>query len=165
MLLAMRSHNGQTISRKDGYLFVLSSRCKTPVPTDGTEAEFMIVAALGTHPKGLIVEPVTADHKLVEHTGFECAGSMCRTTASTKDLVSPGWLTPGRVGDLIPVAENVNAGYLGRTEQPRTPGSAYVYGRENRLAGLPSVEDIDPKRWAALIAWRKTQASRQAAAA
>lgn len=152
MMLAMK-YDGKGVScRKDGTLFVLSTRVKEHVPTDGKEAEFMIVDVLGKHTQGFIVMPTT-NCVLVEHTGFECAGTMCSTTASVKDLASPGWLTPGRVGDLVHVAQNVNVGW-GQERRPKNPGRVFVAIGENRAAGLPDVCDVDHARWKALIAWR-----------
>lgn len=153
MKLAMQvDRNGGISCRKDGYLFALSKRVKEAVPTDGTEVEFMIVDLLGKHPLGLIVMPATGCI-LVEHTGFECSGSMCSTTARTKDNAGPGWLTPGRVQDLVYVAENINVRF-GEPGQDKTPGRVYVAHGENRAAGLPDIYDIDPYKWRGLIAHR-----------
>ena len=160
MMLAMRKDKNGISCRKNGYLFVLSKRIKDPVPTDGQEMEFMIVDLLGKHPKGLIVMPAT-NCFLVEHTGFECSGSMCSTTAWTKDRVSPGWLTPGRVQDLVHVAENVNVAWDGHNRRPKKPGRVYVAKGENRAAGFPDVSDIDPEKWERVLAWRHKLAERR----
>jgi hypothetical protein len=56
----------------------------------------------------------------VRHYGFECAGSMCATTASVDDLPDRNgksqrtWATPGRTG--IFEADNVSAGYTWKQE-------------------------------------------------
>jgi hypothetical protein len=157
MLLVMtkdRDRPDRISCRDQGYLFVLGRRATQPVNIDGRPQEFMITGALGTHAKGLIVEPVTTAYKLVAHNGFECAGTMCSTTAWTADTAI-GWLTPGRVQDLLPIAENVNVGWNGRTAQPRTPGHVFVKIGERRAAGLPDLTEIDMMKWAALIRHRK----------
>lgn len=159
MKLAMQvDRNGGISCRKDGYLFALSKRVKEPVPTDGTEAEYMIVDLLGKHPMGLIVMPATGC-VIVEHTGFECSGSMCTTTAWTvgRGKSGPddlGWLTPGRVQDLVHVANNVNVRVDRSDARPKKPGRVYVAEGENRAAGLPDVSDIDPYLWKGLLAHR-----------
>ena len=112
----------------------------------------MIVDVLGKHPKGFIVMPATGC-VIVEHTGFECAGSMCSTTARTRDKASPGWLTPGRVQDLVHVADNVNIRF-GEKLKPKKPGRVYVASGENRAAGIPEVSDVDPDSWRLLLAHR-----------
>lgn len=118
----------------------------------------MIADLLGTHPKGLIVMPA-AGCVLVEHVGFECSGSMCVTTAWTAGrgkggADDPGWLTPGRVFDLVHVAENVNVRVDRSDARPLRPGRVYVAKGENRAAGLPDVSDIDPDKWKGLLAHR-----------
>ena len=134
MLLAMKQHNGQISCRQDGYLFVVHHKSASKVPTDGTAIEYMITGMLGTHPKGLVVEPVTPDHVLTEHKGFECAGSMCQTTASSPVL---GFLTPGRVESLIPVADNVNVGWGARSLHGKPLASSTSSGGNGAPQGSP----------------------------
>lgn len=98
-------------ARKDGFLFVLAR----PYHHEGSAElrEYMIVARLGKHPNGYLLEPVCPKkHHLVQHSGFECSGSMCRTVAwvvkgPNADIRS-GMLTPGRVQDLLKIADDVN---------------------------------------------------------
>lgn len=141
-LALQRDRNGGWSCRYDGYLFVLSRRATDLAPSDGSEAEYMITDVLGSHPKGFVVEPVTAEYRLVAHSGFECSGTMCATTAWTNDE-AVGCLTPGRVMDLLPVAQNVNARVDGRDRQPRRPGRIYVRNGERRGAGLPDLSEVD----------------------
>lgn len=93
--------------RRDGYLFVLA-RDKHELGTT-QEREYMVIARLGKHPNGYLVEPVTEDHMLVEHDGFECSGSMCRTLAyPLSENIAFSYITPGRVEPLLHIANNVN---------------------------------------------------------
>ncbi|WP_298958946.1 hypothetical protein [uncultured Methylobacterium sp.] len=116
----------------------------------------------GRHPPTiafLILRPVTADDVLIEHEGFECAGSMCRTTAYVTEEArarlkrehgrTVGWLTPGRTPVIE--ASNVNAGSTwGIARKPLTPGTVYVSlsdlreGR-NRVTGIPDLEQLDSR--------------------
>lgn len=115
----------------------------------------------------LFVAPVTDDHVLVSHKGFECCGSMCRTTARIDPAGEArlkarfgrgvGWLTPGR----SPVIEtdNVNVGWSyadSRTGEMRrqewrepVPSLAFVSMTDlrdgkNRVCGLPDLSHVDP---------------------
>ena len=120
-------------------LFVLA-RAFTPMdfPID---QEYMIVSRLGKHPRGWIVEPVTADHILVQHDGFECSGSMCCTTAYVPAMKRS--ITPGRLNNIIRTADNVNANWPGHGGYvPLTPGQCYVKRGETRLAGVPDMTDL-----------------------
>lgn len=77
----------------------------------------------------VFIRPVTSRHKLIAHSGFECSGSMCATTASIYKQVNgkwefASWMTPGRTG--IFEAGNVNVGFNGQKEVPLRPGYCYV---------------------------------------
>jgi hypothetical protein len=153
MLLAMKSDRGQISCRKDGYLFVLSRHYTgAAVPTDGTEIDFMITGPLGTHPTGFVVEPVTADYVLVQHRGFECAGSMCCTEAYAPNF---GWITPGRVMNIVRTADNVNASFYKRAPTPLTPGAVYIRRGETRAAGLPDLSMVNTTRAKENAAFKK----------
>ena len=161
MRLALRhDRNGGWSCRCDGYLFVLSRRSTSSRQTPGMP-EYMITDVLGSHPKGFVVEPVTAEYRLVAHRGFECSGSMCQTTAWTDDKVT-GWLTPGRVMDILPVAENVNTRVDGRDKRPLRPGRIYVREGENRGAGLPDLVEVDLSKALHLAEHRKRTRDRAA---
>lgn len=130
-------------------LFVLSNNKDiNPAALDGVTTEYMIVRQLGAHPTGFVVEPVTADYDLVTHRGFECAGSMCRTTARTIHYERP-MITPGRCENLLPVAENVNSRFNNKADTPLTPGLVYVRKGEQRAAGIARLKDVDFDRMAA----------------
>jgi len=89
----------------------------------------------------------------VRHYGFECAGSMCATTASVDDLPDSNgksrrtWVTPGRTG--IFQADNVNAGYTWKQEYAALrPGFIWVDKKRYdarlsplRCEGMARVED------------------------
>jgi hypothetical protein len=141
MLLAMKSTDRGIRCRKDGVLFVLSNKNTVEVPTDGqTAIEYMITCGMPSHPAGFYVEPVTDAYELVSHNGFECSGSMCRTLAYAG--ASHGYITPGRVQQLVHVAENANAGKTWNIPfTPLQPGQVYIKRGETRAAGLP---DISP---------------------
>lgn len=93
-----RGRKGDTICDIDGILCLFPRRIEQPAPDQ--DIEVMITH----HPNPiwpdlpydapeevrranpprigfLFVAPVTEDHVLVSHKGFECSGSMCRTTA------------------------------------------------------------------------------------
>lgn len=139
-----------------------------PVLDPGTEIEVMVVqASYGIYPddhqwagstnrfalRGLMIQPVDrALHALVAIDGFECSGTMCRTTAHGRETdgsraltseevyprIRPGesisawnardrgtmWLTPGRT-DVF-VAENVNARFDRREPTPLRPMNVWV---------------------------------------
>jgi len=93
-------------TRLNGNLMVLSR--KADASTLKPNTKYMIVSRLGKHAKGWIVEPVNDDlHKLVDHDGFECSGSMCSTMAYVPSIRK--MLTPGRVMHIVTVTDNVNA--------------------------------------------------------
>ncbi|RVU15455.1 hypothetical protein [Methylobacterium oryzihabitans] len=116
----------------------------------------------GLHPPTiafLILRPITTDDVLIEHEGFECAGSMARASARVTDEADArlkrehgrtvGWLAPGRTPVIE--ASNVNAGSTwGIARKPLTPGTVYVSlsdlreGR-NRVTGIPDLEPLDPR--------------------
>lgn len=102
-----------------------------------------------THLHAILLRPVTSEHRLVAHKGFECSGSMCRTTA---DLVEKTnrvvYLTPGRT--TVVEADNVNVGWQGQTADPLVPGHVWVnvadYERAIRLGGpLRALGLADPR--------------------
>jgi len=139
-----------------------------PLLDPGAEVEVMVVqASYGVHPtghdwagspdrsvlRGLMIQPVDrALHALVAIDGFECSGSMCRTTAHGRETDGsraltaqeaypskrPGesreswlardrgsmWLTPGRVD--VTVADNVNARFYDRQPTPLRPMNVWV---------------------------------------
>lgn len=114
--------NGSWQTRVNGILYCLSRAASAGTHDPSVEAEYMIVARLGKHPKGYIVDPVDPDkHVLVDHDGFECSGSMCRTdtvvrrvhcaNASalriSKTLIGR-LITPGRVHTIVRTLDNVN---------------------------------------------------------
>lgn len=124
------------------------------IPPIGQSTEVMITRALyrrnenGYYDRSqiiaLVIRPVTDADVLVEHNGFECAGTMCRTTANARldgDFVL---LTPGRTD--IWVADNVNSRFYGNDNTPRRPGYVWIL-RENdgiaRVQGLARVEDAE----------------------
>lgn len=100
----------------------------------------------------VFVRPTDTDeYALVRHTGFECSGSMCATTASLADENGKsigGLITPGR--SEIRVADNVSAG---RTWQRKftalQPGWVYVNndkligGDTLRVEGLASLDEAN----------------------
>ncbi len=91
----------------------------------------------------LLVRPSTEEDFLLWHSGFECSGSMCSTTASVSlehqppgtpwpdrnALVTRFMATPGRT--LIYEADNVNR--RGDERLPRRPGFAFFRKVEGRL--------------------------------
>ncbi len=104
----------------------------------------------------LVLRMVTPKWTLIEHNGFECSGSMCRTTArmtGPKHLIDARngrigpWLTPGRCE--VFEASNVNAGSsFGDGYTPLRPGRVWVSTRDLeagkfplRAEGLCRVED------------------------
>ena len=159
-------------ARKDGWLFVMTHRLLESQTSymeiaceNGFEVNVMIIGGLGSHVRGVTVDIVTTDYEIVEHGGFECAGTMCSTTAwvpGTTDGTGNTWLTPGRCQDILPVAENVNVRY-GDAPQPKTPGRVYVRRGERRAAGIPSIDDMCLKTHAAQASFRKAYQARKAA--
>ncbi len=170
-----RGRKGDTICDIDGILCLFPRKFAQPEP--GIDLEVMIThhpnpiwpdlpsdapdeVRQANPPKigFLFVAPVTDDHVLVSHKGFECSGSMCRTTASVDERGEAvvkarlgrhvGWLTPGR----SPVVEvsNVNVGWHGQKRRDPIPGLAYVSlvdlrDGKNRVCGLPDLTHVDPR--------------------
>jgi hypothetical protein len=92
----------------------------------------------------LVVRPVTDDDILVDHKGFECSGSMCRTTATTMLDNRIVLLTPGRTD--VWVAENVSPRFYGNELIERRPGKAWISRTKRnegaaRLEGLARIDD------------------------
>ena len=159
-------------ARKDGWLFVLTLHASDDTKAEmdravheGREVEVMIIGGLGSHVRGLTVDMVSLDYDLVEHSGFECSGSMCTTTARVPNApygTGSMWITPGRCQGILPVAENVNVRY-GDTPAPLTPGRVYVRRGERRAAGVPTLDDICLETHAAAARFRKAYQARKAA--
>ncbi|GEP11781.1 hypothetical protein [Methylobacterium gnaphalii] len=195
--------NGDPVCSIDGALGLFNRRGQRPIP--GVEIEVMIThhtpikypaanvekyvkegeSLAGGTIGALIVQPITDDHVLVAHKGFECAGTMCRTMASlTQDAerelyarhrIRLSWLTPG----MTPVREasNVNVGWSYRDEagtlhirkrvEP-TPGLAYVSltdlrEHHRRIAGVPDLGQLEP--WISnMLARRGSRSTAQAEA-
>lgn len=78
-------------------------------------ADWMIVKRIA--PGIWAVAPVTEDHVLVHHNGFECIGPMCCTTAFVPRDLGAGrfrtgvTITPGSLNTTIRHVNNVNAGH------------------------------------------------------
>lgn len=110
-------------ARHDGKLYALRKGYNGPI--NSAPREYMIVSRLGKHPTGFVVEPVdSSKHILVRHSGFECAGSMCRTDAIVKAILDRGTvsdidcafllgrsITPGRVHTFVRITDNVNSNW------------------------------------------------------
>jgi len=110
-------------TRKNGKLYALRRDYTGPI--NSAAREYMVVSRLGKHPTGFVVEPVDSSrHILVRHSGFECAGSMCRTNALVTDILDRGSvsdldcafllgrsITPGRVHTFVRTIDNVNANW------------------------------------------------------
>jgi hypothetical protein len=122
------------------------------VPEAGKPVEIMIIRPLYHknefgHPDhmkilALLVRVVTKDYTLIDHDGFECAGSMCRTTARMTGPAEHSrhgsfpWLTPGRTG--IFEASNVSAGYTWKVPYtPLRPGKIYVSTEKLKSGDFP----------------------------
>lgn len=138
------------------------------VPAMGDVVEVMVTRAMYAmnefgHPdhkslRALMIEVVDpARHMLVAIDGFECSGSMCRTTARghgtdgsrplTDDEMHPPklkgettsawcertrgsmWLTPGRCG-IVEVG-NVNVGFNGQERRTTIPTNVWVSRAEH----------------------------------
>lgn len=136
---------GQVISRIGSIVCLFPKRERNPVV--GSEVEVMITGYQAhpetRRPRLFFVRPIRSDDRLVQHLGFEMAGSMCSTTAIPHSSeVGIRFLTPGRTN--VYVAENVN--YVGDEELfPRIPGWAYVKDERNarRIEGVPNLEQLD----------------------
>lgn len=124
LTLKFDNANGSWQTRAGGYLFCLSRKAHASDFDPSAEAEYMIVSRLGKHPMGFIVEPVDPErHVLVEHSGFMCSGSMCRTDAVVKNIhgahrntrqgitMINRTITPGRVTAIVRTVDNVNANW------------------------------------------------------
>jgi hypothetical protein len=127
---------------------------KEPQPPIGETVEVMILKPIyARKPDGhfdfrrvfaLILRVVTPEWTLIEHDGFECSGSMCRTTArmtGPKELVdrhySGGigpWLTPGRCEVFEAGNVNVGTGPCDHPYVPLRPGRVWV-STERLMAG------------------------------
>ncbi len=149
-----------------------------PIPEIGKAVEVMITRALYRKDPSdsyrqdsvlaLLLRPVTEDYALISHDGFECFGTMCRTTASSwmtrAEMLEVGMkpekfflnklerrgmvanITPGRTG--VWEADNVNSSYYNLPDIPLRPGKVWVkrndlkVGRSFvRAEGLARVED------------------------
>ena len=159
-------------ARQDGWLFVMTHRLSEALKTfmdvacdTGMAVPVMIIGGLGSHVRGLTVDIVTDEYELVEHTGFECAGTMCSTTAfsvNTTDYGFNGYITPGRCENILPVADNVNV-RSGEAYAPRTPGKIYIKKGERRGAGVPSLDEVCLTRHAEFSGFTKAMKERRAA--
>ena len=106
--------------RANGYLFVLSNRHSGSIKPDD---DYMIVGRLGKHPKGFLVQPVPENAILVSHSGFACAGPMCRTDAVVREVhgkhrdtdagrrLVDKIITPGLVQHVVKTTNNVTANW------------------------------------------------------
>lgn len=94
----------------------------------------------------VLIRMVEPDDVLVWHQGFECAGSMCITSAHLRHNGRNVMLTPGLTG--VYVADNVNATFNDRSSVvPLRPGPAYVKAADlqkskARIQGLVRREDL-----------------------
>lgn len=141
-------------AKQDNCLFVLSKSFDAS-DYEGDQ-EYMIIRQLGNHPQGFIVEPVTENHILVSHNGFECSGGMCQTTARVLSPDEIGWITPGRCQDILFETSNINiAFYKGEKSRPTIKGYIYILKGERRGSGLPSISDVDLKKVKDTSNWRK----------
>lgn len=97
-------------------------------------------------PKHMFLRTITGV-ELVEHEGFECSGSMCQTLAFATLHGKRKMISPGRMMQYLPVADNVNARFYNREPYPLVPGKAYIeYNPEKgswRVAGVPSFEELN----------------------
>ena len=164
MVKAVESNkkDGTVVAFINGQLAYFDKKRSTPKA--GETVEVMIQAPLYVFDtkndchrlKAVFITPVTDEFVEIDHNGFECSGSMCRTTATTIAINDKAareksdrcpWLTPGRT-DVF-AASNVNAGYAWKQPyQPRRPGKAYVLRKEIeagefplRIQGLRRIED------------------------
>ncbi|KQN96951.1 hypothetical protein [Paenibacillus sp. Leaf72] len=108
--------------------------------TDRTAGEEINVMITGMNPKKTVVfiKLVTEEYELVEHSGFERSGSMCRTIAWAK--AKQAGITPGRVA--VKFTDNINIGFKGKVEQPLTPGSCYI-DKNTRKGNIYRCEGVD----------------------
>lgn len=171
-------------NKKDGQAvaFIGKQLCffehDAPIPEIGKAVEVMITRALYRKDPSdsyrqdsvlaLLLRPVTEDYALISHDGFECFGTMCRTTASswmTRDeMLEVGLkpekfflnklerrgmvanITPGRTG--VWEADNVNSSYYNLPSIPLRPGKVWVKRNDLKVSrsfvraeGLARVED------------------------
>jgi hypothetical protein len=128
----------------------------TPVPDLGTPVSVMMTRPLyrkvgdGMYRNdelvAVLIRVVQPDDVLVWHQGFECAGSMCVTSAHLRYEGRNVMLTPGLSG--VYVADNVNATFNAPdTVVPLRPGPAYVKADDlkkskARIQGLVRREDL-----------------------
>lgn len=128
-----------------------------PMPEIG-EHEVMITAVIfprnehghiqfDEKPKNFFLRVVTDKDILVEHEGFECSGSMCQTLAFAAIDGRTQKITPGRMMQYLPVADNVNAAFDKRDLYLLTPGKAYIERHPEkghwRVAGVPSISELN----------------------
>lgn len=97
-------------------------------------------------PKNFFIR-IPTNEILVEHCGFECAGSMCQTLSFAKINGKETMITPGRMMQYLPVADNVNAEFDNRPRYPLIPGKAYVAKHPEkgtwRVVGVPCISELD----------------------
>lgn len=135
------------IARVDGVLGIFDD--KHLQPKVGEECDVMISGVVYNKVDGvqdpdsvrfIFLRVVTSDMELVQHSGFECSGSMCRTLAHAQVDDKPLLLTPGRTG--IWVAENVDKS---RPAQVPRPGWAYILrsGIQNGICRIEGVTAVD----------------------
>lgn len=147
---------GQVIARINGAIALFPKRERNPAV--GSEVEVMITGYKleasfeeileGAKPRMYFVRLVRPDDRLIEHSGFECSGSMCSTTAypvKRDDNVS--FLTPSRVG--VYYADNVNTRFYDLEENPLVKGLAYVKDERGarRIEGVPNIEQLEFWVW------------------
>lgn len=145
-----------------------------PMPAFDVPIEVMITRVLyHRHPEGhefaghydwtrilaLVLRPVSNKYVLISHGGFECSGSMCRTTANIHaEDGSRGddmrCITPGR--SIIYEASNVNSGTTWKQQYtPLRPGKVWVervkyedqWSNFFRVEGVARVEDLMAARY------------------
>ncbi|QAY80229.1 hypothetical protein [Sphingosinicella sp. BN140058] len=124
------------------------------MPLTGQPIEVMITRALyhrnasghfdRDRVRALVIRVVTQDDMLIAHDGFECSGSMCRTTAAGAIGHGVTTLTPGRT-DIFE-ADNVNSRFCGREDVPVRPGRVWIKRADTRrdvirIEGLARLED------------------------
>ena len=121
--------------RRNNILYVLGTDHPPPQNSLIVSDDFMIVAKLGKHPRGFIVEPIDTDMELVNHNGFE------RLKNGDIRAWSP------TLGKFISAGKLTNAIYVANTTQTelhpiKIPGVCYVRRGESRLAGIPHIQEL-----------------------
>jgi len=138
MLLKLLNDGKGLSCRVDKCLFILSRYYMDHNEVNelvNSEREYMITGGMRNHPRGFYVEPVTSDYDLVSHKGFELSGTMRQTIA----VSNVGIITPGRIMNLVHVADNLNL-----ADNPPVPvqaGQVYVRKGEARAAGLSHLDE------------------------